>query len=155
MRFCDHSFCIYQEKGRCILKKISLDEMGLCRECILLDLPESEKESIKERMRMEFEERWNRRSPRIIRGLLLAKNDQKTMHYISTHRWNHLTKKNLLPLYNKNIFKENIFRTQYSNIKSVKAIVLFYFSSRLRLPIRILQTIIKTVKDNEKKCTTN
>lgn len=31
--------------------------MGLCRECILLDLPESEKESIKERMRMEFEER--------------------------------------------------------------------------------------------------
>ena len=57
MRFCDHSFCIYQEKGRCILKKISLDEMGLCRECILLDLPESEKESIKERMRMEFVER--------------------------------------------------------------------------------------------------
>ena len=38
-------------------KKISLDEIGLCRECILLDLPESEKESIKERMRMEFEER--------------------------------------------------------------------------------------------------
>ena len=27
--------------------------MGLCRECILLDLPESEKESIKERMRMD------------------------------------------------------------------------------------------------------
>lgn len=47
MRFCDHSFCIYQEKGRCILKKISLDEMGLCRECILLDLPESEKKASK------------------------------------------------------------------------------------------------------------
>ena len=57
MRFCDHSFCIYQEKGRCILKKISLDEMGLCREYILLDLLESEKESIKERMRMAFDAR--------------------------------------------------------------------------------------------------
>lgn len=50
-------FVFTKKRVDAFLKKISLDEMGLCRECILLDLPESEKESIKERMRMEFEER--------------------------------------------------------------------------------------------------
>ena len=50
-------FVFTKKRAGYILKKISLDEMGLCRECILLDLPESEKESIKERMHMEFEER--------------------------------------------------------------------------------------------------
>lgn len=50
-------FVFTKKRAGYILKKISLDEMGLCRECILLDLPESEKESIKKWMRMEFEER--------------------------------------------------------------------------------------------------
>ena len=53
-------FLLYlPRKGQMYFKKISLDEMGLCRECILLDLLENGKKSIKKRMRIEFEERIN------------------------------------------------------------------------------------------------
>lgn len=33
---CDNFICIYQEDGKCILDRVSLDVMGQCKECILV-----------------------------------------------------------------------------------------------------------------------
>ena len=31
---CENSFCIYESNGKCILKNISIDGLGMCTECI-------------------------------------------------------------------------------------------------------------------------
>lgn len=35
---CENAFCIYWDNNRCILENISLDEIGLCRSCIYIDI---------------------------------------------------------------------------------------------------------------------
>lgn len=37
---CENIFCIYQKENTCILEEISLDSLGTCSECILIDLDE-------------------------------------------------------------------------------------------------------------------
>ena len=34
-------FCIYEDKGMCLLKEISIDITGQCDSCIYIDIPES------------------------------------------------------------------------------------------------------------------
>ena len=38
---CENKFCIYSKDDECILRKISLDECGLCRDCIYVDVDSS------------------------------------------------------------------------------------------------------------------
>lgn len=35
---CENCYCIYQHKGKCILKDIQIDIAGMCTECIYVDL---------------------------------------------------------------------------------------------------------------------
>ena len=37
---CENSFCIYQSKGKCILKDINIDSLGMCTECIYPEINE-------------------------------------------------------------------------------------------------------------------
>ena len=37
---CENTFCIYQSKGKCILNEVSIDSLGMCTECIYLDIDE-------------------------------------------------------------------------------------------------------------------
>lgn len=37
---CENNFCIYYQKGRCILDHISLDDLGICSECVYIPIPE-------------------------------------------------------------------------------------------------------------------
>jgi len=38
---CENSFCIYQYKSKCTLDKVSIDNLGMCTECIYLDIDEN------------------------------------------------------------------------------------------------------------------
>ena len=37
---CENRFCIYWKNGLCILDRISLDQQGMCSECILIEMEE-------------------------------------------------------------------------------------------------------------------
>lgn len=37
---CENVFCIYKNKGKCILDNISLDISGSCNECIYVNIEE-------------------------------------------------------------------------------------------------------------------
>ena len=44
---CENEFCIYQEKGNCILDEISLDIIGQCTDCIYVNIPNKQLEKLK------------------------------------------------------------------------------------------------------------
>ena len=48
---CENEFCIYQEKGDCVLDYIKLDIIGQCTECIYVNIPEKELENLKKEHR--------------------------------------------------------------------------------------------------------
>lgn len=35
---CENNFCIYCDEGKCILQNISINNIGMCDECILINL---------------------------------------------------------------------------------------------------------------------
>lgn len=37
---CENSFCIYQTTGKCMLDKVDIDSLGMCKECIYPDIDE-------------------------------------------------------------------------------------------------------------------
>lgn len=52
---CEHTFCIYQKKGKCLLGAIEVGESGLCRSCIAAPVDEDELALQKARLRMLYE----------------------------------------------------------------------------------------------------
>lgn len=44
---CDNLLCIYQSNERCILKNISIDSLGICTECIQVNLEDKQLEKAK------------------------------------------------------------------------------------------------------------
>ncbi len=52
---CEHTFCIYQKKGKCLLDAIEVSESGLCRSCIAAPVDEDELALQKARLRMLYE----------------------------------------------------------------------------------------------------
>lgn len=44
---CENIFCIYERNGKCILKKVELDIIGQCRECIYLNISDEELKRLK------------------------------------------------------------------------------------------------------------
>ena len=53
---CSNNFCIYWSEGKCLLKKISLDESGKCEECILVDIDESQLAVLRKKLLDKYEE---------------------------------------------------------------------------------------------------
>ena len=51
---CMNDFCIYWENRHCILDEISLNEAGMCNECIEVNIPEAELAVIRKRMVEQF-----------------------------------------------------------------------------------------------------
>lgn len=48
---CENWLCIYEEKGKCILKNISIDSCGQCNECIYINLEEDKLKKFKKMQR--------------------------------------------------------------------------------------------------------
>ena len=44
---CENEFCIYNQKEKCTLSKISLDFQGRCNECIYVNIEETQLKKIK------------------------------------------------------------------------------------------------------------
>ena len=56
---CGNEFCIYFENGSCILDSVSLDEMGICEEILLISaeekwLAEKRKELLEKFEQLEY-----------------------------------------------------------------------------------------------------
>lgn len=49
--YCENCFCIYCEDNYCILKNISLNIQGSCKECIYIPILEKECDLLKKRLR--------------------------------------------------------------------------------------------------------
>ncbi|MFI3202094.1 MAG: hypothetical protein R3Y54_11355 [Eubacteriales bacterium] len=52
---CGNNLCMYEKDNHCILKEISLNEIGLCSECIQINLNENDLSKIKEKMLRYYE----------------------------------------------------------------------------------------------------
>ncbi len=52
---CENTFCVYWKKDRCALSSISLDILGRCRDCILLDFEDRILEAKRQEMLEDFE----------------------------------------------------------------------------------------------------
>lgn len=39
---CENKFCVYYRKGSCLLNEITLNEIGLCMDCISVEINEDE-----------------------------------------------------------------------------------------------------------------
>lgn len=46
---CENSYCIYNEKSQCTLDKININSLGMCDDCIMIELDEDFLETEKER----------------------------------------------------------------------------------------------------------
>ena len=47
---CENSFCMYQFKGTCRLDKVSIDSLGMCTDCIYLDIDEKILNQVKSKL---------------------------------------------------------------------------------------------------------
>ncbi|MCL2566341.1 MAG: hypothetical protein FWE24_11150 [Defluviitaleaceae bacterium] len=54
---CANIYCIYNRRFECILDEINLDSIGMCDDCIMVNLDEYLLEAEKERQFLEFEKR--------------------------------------------------------------------------------------------------
>lgn len=48
---CENYFCIYEEKGECVLKEIKIDITGQCDSCIYIDVPELQLDNYKNQLK--------------------------------------------------------------------------------------------------------
>ena len=37
---CENNFCIYCERGICVLENISINSLGMCNDCIMVSIEE-------------------------------------------------------------------------------------------------------------------
>lgn len=52
---CENKFCIYWSKDTCILDNVTLDCMGLCSDCIQVNIEDHLLEKYRERLLEELE----------------------------------------------------------------------------------------------------
>ena len=52
---CENKLCIYQNGGKCFSDTISLNDLGMCENCICIDIDPIELESLKASLRKKFE----------------------------------------------------------------------------------------------------
>ena len=53
---CEHKFCIYQEKGECIATEVSHNEIGMCTECITVNVSDEMLTQEKQRLLNLYEQ---------------------------------------------------------------------------------------------------
>ncbi len=51
---CENVFCIYEYKGKCRIKGVTLDIMGKCTECIYVDLDQNILNEAKNKILKQF-----------------------------------------------------------------------------------------------------
>ena len=50
----ENKFCIYWHADKCLLKNISLNDLGICRECISLEIPEAVMEEARQKLLRQY-----------------------------------------------------------------------------------------------------
>ena len=58
---CENNFCIYQCSGKCILDEVSIDNLGVCTECIYPDIDEEILYQAKLKLLKRYEKTGNKR----------------------------------------------------------------------------------------------
>ena len=58
--YCQNKFCIYQSKDKCILNNISIDESGMCTECIYPNIDTNILEQAKNELLKKYEQLDNK-----------------------------------------------------------------------------------------------
>ena len=48
---CENFLCVYENKGQCLLERVELDVVGLCKECVYIDIEDEALAIKKEQMR--------------------------------------------------------------------------------------------------------
>lgn len=47
MLSCENHWCIYNDEHYCIFEEIELDEIGVCRNCVFITIPDEMEEKFK------------------------------------------------------------------------------------------------------------
>ena len=55
---CENSFCIYQSKGKCILKNVDINNFGMCTECIYPNIDEKIIDDAKLKLLKKYENEY-------------------------------------------------------------------------------------------------
>ena len=55
---CENIFCIYQRENRCVLEKINLDILGVCTDCIYVNVGKEKLKELKEKQLRNIESRY-------------------------------------------------------------------------------------------------
>ena len=48
---CENNYCAYWEEGECVLSKITINEIGMCEECVLVNFEKEELQKAREKTR--------------------------------------------------------------------------------------------------------
>ncbi len=51
---CQNVFCIYWKQEHCLLDRLSIDQQGLCTNCIYVDIPDSYLDKKRSHLRAEL-----------------------------------------------------------------------------------------------------
>jgi len=54
---CEFEYCIYNENYKCVLDEVTINNLGMCEECMLITLDSSFLDSERKRQRKEIDER--------------------------------------------------------------------------------------------------
>lgn len=57
--YCSNMLCIYCRKNKCILDEISIDEIGVCEDFTLVDIPEQTLQRYKDKQLIRLEEDYD------------------------------------------------------------------------------------------------
>ncbi len=52
---CQFAFCVYQSDGMCLLDSISIDSMGMCEDCIVVNLDDAVLQEKKQETLIRFQ----------------------------------------------------------------------------------------------------
>ena len=55
---CENDYCIYNGEGACALKRVDINSLGMCDDCIMISLDEDFLKSEKSRQLDKLEARW-------------------------------------------------------------------------------------------------
>jgi len=55
---CAFDYCICSKKFECMLDGVNINSVGMCDDCIIIDLSKIDIEALKKQQRQELNERW-------------------------------------------------------------------------------------------------
>jgi hypothetical protein len=55
---CDYEYCIYNRERKCLVEKVSINDIGMCDSCMIVTLDKEFLVTEKERQLEEIESRW-------------------------------------------------------------------------------------------------